>query len=68
MVEVGRFGTRAEAEIGRSLLAAAGIPCVLAPAEATHTVAGAARLLVAEADALQAAAILSRDVPSKERG
>jgi hypothetical protein len=72
MVEVGRFDTRAEAEIGRSLLAAAGIPCVLAPGERTHTrpidVSGAARLLVAEADAHQAAAILSRDVPCKEGG
>ena len=34
MVEVGRFDTRADAEFARSLLAAAGIPCVLAPNEA----------------------------------
>jgi hypothetical protein len=72
MVEVGRFDTRADAEIARSLLAAAGIPCVLAPGEETHTqpidVSGAARLLVAEADAHEAAAILSRDAPSNEGG
>jgi hypothetical protein len=54
MVEVGRFDARTDAEVARSLLAAAGIPCVLAPDEA----AGGARVLVAEADADEAAAIL----------
>ena len=34
MVEVGRFDTRTDAEFARSLLAAAEIPCVLAPDEA----------------------------------
>jgi hypothetical protein len=37
MVEVGRFDTRAEAEVARLLLAAAGIPCVLAPGDETNT-------------------------------
>ena len=72
MVEVGRFDTRAAAEIGRSLLAAAGIPCVLAPGDATHTgpidVSGAARLLVAEADAHDAAAILGREGAGEQEG
>jgi Putative prokaryotic signal transducing protein len=62
MVEVGRFDTRADAELGRRLLAAAGIPCVLAPDEAASTfpvdLSGGARLLVAEADAQDARAIL----------
>jgi Putative prokaryotic signal transducing protein len=60
MVEVGRFEVRTDAELARSLLAAAGIPCVLAPDE----VAGGARVLVAEADAGDAAAILR--APSDE--
>ena len=64
MVEVGRFDTRTDAEFARSLLAAAGIPCVLAP-EQGHAVApggprGGARLLVADADAHDAGEILSR--------
>jgi hypothetical protein len=70
MVEVGRFDTRADAEVARSLLAAAGIPCVLAPDEAAsaypidHT--GGARVLVADADAHDAALILRHHAPSEE--
>ena len=59
MVEVGRFDTRTDAEFARSLLAAAGIPCVLAPDEAAGAYAidpsGGARVLVADADAHDAA-------------
>jgi hypothetical protein len=70
MVEVGRFDTRADAEVARSLLAAAGIPCVLAPDEAGGAYpidrSGGARVLVADADAYDAAAILRNHVPSEE--
>jgi hypothetical protein len=62
MIEVGWFGTRADAEFARSLLAAAGIPCVLAPDMALGAAPirplGGARLLVADTDAHDAAAIL----------
>jgi len=62
MVEVGRFDTRKDAELARSLLAAAGIPCVLAPDEEAWAypigLSGCARVLVTEADAHDAAAIL----------
>jgi hypothetical protein len=62
MVEVGRYDTRTEAELARGALAAAGIPCVLAPDEAARTfpadLSGGARLFVAEADADGAAEIL----------
>jgi hypothetical protein len=62
MLEVGRYDTRAEAELARGVLAAAGIPCVLAPDEAASAFpldrSGGARLLVAEADAHDAADIL----------
>jgi hypothetical protein len=62
MIEVGRFETRADAEFARSLLAAAGIPCVLAPGKASGAypigLSGGARLLVADADANAAGEIL----------
>jgi Putative prokaryotic signal transducing protein len=62
MVEVGRFDTRTDAESARSLLAAAGIPCVLAPDEAADAYAidlsGGACVLVADVDAHDAAVIL----------
>ena len=49
MIEVGRFDTRTDAEFGRALLAAAGIPCVLAPDDASGAYPddflGGARLL-----------------------
>ena len=64
MVEVGRYDTRTEAELARRALAAAGIPCVLAPDKAARTfsadLSGGARLFVAEADAHGAAEILRR--------
>ena len=70
MVEVGRFDTRTDAEFARSLLAAAGIPCVLAPDEAAGAYAldpsGGARVLVADADAHDAAVILRHHAPSDE--
>lgn len=72
MVEVGRFDTRAEAELARSLLSAAGIPCVLAPdgARPAHPInlPDGACLLVAEADAGYAAAILRHHVADEEDG
>ena len=69
MVEVGRFDRRADAEFARSLLAAAGIPCVLAPDEAgAYPIdrSGGARVLVADADADDAAVILRDHAPSEE--
>jgi hypothetical protein len=65
MVEVGKFATRTEAEFARSLLAAGGIPCVLAPDAASGAypvdLSGAARVLVADADAHEAAGILGHN-------
>ena len=62
MIEVGRFDTRRDAECARSLLAAAGIPCILAPDKTSGAYAinlsGGARLLVADADGDDAAEIL----------
>jgi Putative prokaryotic signal transducing protein len=70
MVEVGKFDTRTDAELARSLLAAAGIPCVLAPDGAASTYpidrSGGARVLVADADAHDAAVILRDHAPSAE--
>jgi Putative prokaryotic signal transducing protein len=69
MVEVGRFDTRADAEFARSLLAVAGIPCVLAPDEAVGAYpidhSGGARVLVADADADDAAVILGDHAPTE---
>jgi len=63
MVEVGRYPTRADAELARSVLAAAGIPAVLAADDAggayPFDLSGGARLFVAEADAIDAAQVLS---------
>jgi hypothetical protein len=70
MVEIGRFVTRRDAEIARALLAAAGIPCVLAPDKASGTypigLSGGARLLVAEVDAHEAAELLGHHGRSHE--
>jgi hypothetical protein len=72
MIEVGRFDTRADAEFARWLLAAAGIPCVLAPDEAAGAYpidrSGGARVLVADADADDAAVILGHHTPGEEDG
>ena len=70
MVEVGRFETRMDAWFARSLLAQAGIPCVLAPDESVRAFptdfSGPARLLVAGADAEAAATILERYAQGEE--
>jgi hypothetical protein len=70
MIEVGRFATRTDAEFARSLLATAGIPCVLAPDEASRAYSAdpsvGARLLVADTDAHDAAEILRPHQPSDE--
>jgi len=64
MVEVGRFDTRTAAEVARSLLSAAGIPCILAPVGASGAYPldgwGGACLLVADADIQNAGEILRR--------
>jgi len=68
MVEVGAYRTRRDAELGQSVLAAAGIPSVLAADDAggayPFDLADAVRLLVAEADAADAAAVLSEGPPA----
>jgi hypothetical protein len=61
VVEVGRFETRSDAEAVRSVLAAVGIPALLASdQEGGYPVdrSGGTRLLVAEADVGEAYAIL----------
>jgi cell division protein FtsN len=63
MIEVGAYRTRGEAEFAQAALAVEGIPSVLAADDAggayPFVLAGAARLLVDEADAEDAAAVLS---------
>jgi hypothetical protein len=63
MVEVGAYPTRSDAELPQGALAAAGIPSVIEADDAggayPFPLAGAARLLVDEADAEDAAAVLS---------
>ena len=56
MIEVGAYTTRSEAERARATLAAEGIPAVI-----SADGAGDARLLVDEADARDAAAVLATD-------
>jgi hypothetical protein len=67
MVEIARYGGRADAEMARALLAAAGIPCILCPGDRpgalTADASGGALLLVAEADADDALDILGRREP-----
>jgi hypothetical protein len=64
MVEVAAFPTRNRAELAQAALAAVGIPSVLAADDAggayPFSLSGAARLLVDQADAEQAAAVLSQ--------
>ena len=73
MVEVGAYPTRSEAELAQTALAAAGITSVLAADDAggayPFDLTGAARLLVDEADAEDAAAVLSErsDASRKEQ-
>lgn len=64
MVQVGAYPTRADAELAQTVLEAAGIPSVLAADDAGGAypfdlTGGGARLLVDEADAEDAAALLS---------
>ena len=62
MIEVGTFPTRSQAEIAQAALAAAGIPSVVEADDAggayPFVLSGGARLLVAEGDADDAAAVL----------
>jgi hypothetical protein len=70
LIEVGAYSTRTDAELAQSVLAAAGITSVLAADDAggayPFDLSGAARLLVDEADAEDAAEVLS-DRPSGTR-
>jgi hypothetical protein len=63
MFEVGTYPTRTDAELAQSALAAAGIPSVLEADDAggayPFDLTGGARLLVDEADAESAAAVLA---------
>jgi Putative prokaryotic signal transducing protein len=63
MVEAGSYPTRGDAEFAQAALAAAGIKSVIAADDAggayPFNLAGAARLLVDEADAEDAAAVLA---------
>jgi Putative prokaryotic signal transducing protein len=63
MIEVGAYPTRSDAELAQAVLEAAGIPSVLSADDAggayPFPLAGAARLLVDEVDAEDAAAVLS---------
>jgi hypothetical protein len=73
MIEVGAFPTRSDAELAQSALEAAGITSVLAVDDAGGAypidLTGAARLLDDEADAEDAAAVLSErpDANRKEQ-
>jgi len=63
MVEIGAYPTRSEAELIQAVLAAAGIPSVLAADDAggayPFDLTGAARLLVEDADMSDAAALVA---------
>jgi hypothetical protein len=63
MFEIGTYTTRGDAELAQAVLAAAGIPSVIAADDAggayPFDLTGGARLLVDDADAEEAAAVLS---------
>ncbi len=63
MVEVGTYTKRSEAELAQATLAAAGIPSVISADDAggayPFDLTGGARVLVDEADAEDAAAVLA---------
>jgi hypothetical protein len=63
MIDVGTYPTRSDAELAQSRLVAAGIPSVVAADDAggayPFDLSGGARLLVDDADAEEAAAVLS---------
>ena len=73
MIEVGSYATRSDAELAQGVLEAAGIQSVLAADDAggayPFLLAGGARVLVDEADAEDAAAILAErpDADRKEQ-
>jgi hypothetical protein len=71
MIAVGRFPTRGDAELAQSRLDAAGIQSVIAADDAggafPFDLAGGARLLVDEADADEAAALLSHQPQADDR-
>jgi len=70
MVEVGVYPTRSDAELAQSALAAAGIASEVAADDAggayPFDLSGGVRLLVAESDAEDAAAVLSEH-PGEDR-
>jgi len=63
MIEVGAYRTRSDAELAQATLAAAGVPSVLAADDAggayPFDLSGGVRLLVDQADADYATALLS---------
>ena len=74
MIPVGVYPTRSDAELAQTALTAAGIPSVVAADDAggayPFDLTGGARLLVDEADAEAAAALLSerpRADPNEQR-
>jgi hypothetical protein len=71
MIAVGAYPTRSDAELAQTALAAAGIPSVLAADDAgaayPFDLAGGARLLVDDANAEDAAAVLSAPPPAHRK-
>jgi hypothetical protein len=71
MVEVGTYPTRSDAELAQAALAAAGIGSVVAADDAggafPFDLSNAARLLVEEADADDARAVLSERPDANQR-
>ena len=71
MVEVGAYATRTDAEFAQALLAAAGIPSVVAADDAggayPFDLSGGARLLVDEANVEQAATVLTVEPHASEK-
>ena len=70
MVEAGAYATRSDAELAQAVLAAAGIASEVSSDDAggayPFDLSGGARLLVDEADAADAAAILAAASPPME--
>ncbi len=71
MIEIAAFPTRSDAELAQAVLAAAGIASVVVADDAggayPFDLTGAARLLVEEADADDAAAVVSGQTERKEQ-
>ena len=75
MIHVGAYPTRSDAELAQTALAAAGIPSLVTADDAggayPFDLTGAARLLVDEADAEDAAGVLSErprsEAPKRQR-